>query len=354
MNLKHLTDDELHSSNVAAASRERMTTIEVLWHLRENNRRMLYAKMGYRDLKEYCVKELKYSEGSAWKRISAMNALVEVPEIKEKIESGSLNLTQLSMARTHFREVKATAEEKKEILLNLENKSTRMTERILAESKPEDFVPKEVVKEKAVKGNKLEVTLIIDEELQNELDEIQVLIGKPLSKLELLKIMAKEKLASLRKKNTPKTRQTESLRKQDALKAKRLVSEELELRKFKTSTPQSPLVNKSHEDSLAAFQERKAQSAGSRTASKSRYISRFTLRKIKQRDQHRCQYRDPKTQRQCEAKFFLQNEHIIPFAKGGTSEITNLQQLCPAHNRLRAVEQYGINKMKNYLPLLKS
>jgi hypothetical protein len=283
-----------------------------------------------------------------------MKALVEVPEIKEKIESGSLNLTQLSMARTHFREVKANAKEKKEILLNLENQSTRMTERILAESKPEDFVPKETVKEKAVKGNKLEVTLIIDEELQSELEEIQVLMGKPLSKLELLKLMTKEKLANLRRQSAPKSKHPEFLKKQDAPKAKRLVSEELELRKFKTSTPQSPLVNKSHEDSLAAFQERKAQSAGSRSASKSRYISQFTLRKIKQRDQHRCQYRDPKTHRQCEAQFFLQNEHIVPFAKGGTSQLQNLQLLCPTHNRLRAIEQFGINKMQNYLPQLKS
>jgi hypothetical protein len=354
MNLKHLTDDELHSSNVAAAGRERMTTIEVLWHLRENNRRILYAKMGYRDLKEYCVRELKYSEGSAWKRISAMKALVEVPEIEEKIESGSLNLTQLSMARTHFREVRATAEEKKEILLNLENQSTRMTERILAECKPEDFVPKEVVKEKAVKGNMLEVTLILDEELQNELDEIQVLIGKPLSKLELLKLMTKEKLASLRKKNAPKTRQPEAFRKKISQKTKRLASEELNMPIIKESKLQASSTTENHEDSLEAFQERKAQSAGSRTASKSRYISRLTLREIKQRDQHRCQYRDPKTHRQCEAKFYLQNEHIIPFAKGGTNEITNVQLLCSTHNRLRAIEQYGINKMQKYLPQVKS
>jgi ribosomal protein S8 len=292
---------------------------------------MLYAKMGYKDLKEYCVKELKYSEGSAWKRISAMKALVEVPEIEEKIESGSLNLTQLSMARTHFRDVKANAKEKKEILLNLENQSTRMTERILAECKPEGFTPKAQVKEKAIRGNKLEVTLILDEELQKELDEIQMLLGKPLSKFELLKLMTKEKLASLRKKNAPKNRQP----------------------KIKKSTVlATPIEIPQH--TLKATGERKAQSAGSKPASKSRYISRFTLREMKQRDQSRCQYKDTKTQRQCEAKFFLQSEHIIPFAKGGANEISNLQQLCPAHNRLKAVEQYGINKMKIYLPLLRS
>jgi len=134
MNLKHLSNEDLHTQTLAAANKERMSTIEVLWHLREVDRRMLYAIKGYRDLKEYCVKELKYSEGSAWKRISAMKALVEVPEIEEKIERGSLNLTQLNMARTHFREVKATIEEKKEILLTLENQNTRTTERILAQA----------------------------------------------------------------------------------------------------------------------------------------------------------------------------------------------------------------------------
>ena len=85
MNLKHLSNDELHSFTKAAAEKERLSTIEVLWHLREVERRMLYAKMGYRDLKEYCIKECKYSEGSAWRRIAAMKLLVEVPELEKKI-----------------------------------------------------------------------------------------------------------------------------------------------------------------------------------------------------------------------------------------------------------------------------
>jgi 5-methylcytosine-specific restriction endonuclease McrA len=282
------------------------------------------------------------------------NALVEVPEIEEKIESGSLNLTQLSMARTHFREVKATVEEKKQVFLNLENQSTRMTERILAEGKPETFTPRTEVKEKAIKGNNLEVTLILDEELQKELEEIQVLIGKPLSKLELLKLMTKEKLASLRKQNAPKAKQPKVSGKQGASRAKTLASKELITPKINKSVSQLSLRTENTENHLRALQERKAQSAGSKPAAKSRYISRFTLREMRLRDQHQCQYRDPKTQRQCEAKFFLQPEHIIPFAKGGTNEITNLQQLCPTHNRLRAIDQYGINKMKNYLPLLRS
>ncbi|OYZ13527.1 MAG: hypothetical protein B7Y39_17390 [Bdellovibrio sp. 28-41-41] len=79
MKLKHISSEDLHAKTKSIAEKERLTTIEVLWHLRENERRMLYAQMGYRDLKEYCVKELKYSEGSAWRRISAMRLLQELP-----------------------------------------------------------------------------------------------------------------------------------------------------------------------------------------------------------------------------------------------------------------------------------
>ncbi len=329
MNLKHLSNEELHTRTLAVANQERMTTVEVLWHLKENNKRLLYAKKGYRDLKEYCIKELKYSEGSAWRRISAMKLLVEVPEIQEKIESGNLNLTQLNMAQSHFREVKANLEAKKEVLLNLESQSTKTTERILAEAKPETYIAKPEVKEKAIKGNKLEVTLILDEELQKELEEIQVLLGKPFTKLELLKLMAKEKLAKLRKQNAPKVKTINQ--------------------------------SASKRTDLANEQERTAQPLRSKGASKSpsakpasRYISQATLRKVKQRDQHRCQYKDPNTLKQCEAKFYLQTEHITPFAKGGSHDLQNLQLLCSNHNRLRALEQFGESRMKKYLSQLRS
>jgi len=297
MNLKHLSSEELHKSTLTAVSKERMSTVEVLWHLRENEKTMLYAKMGYRDLQEYCVRELKYSEGSAWRRISAMKLLKEVPEIKEKIESGDLNLTQLSMAKAHFREVKASVEEKKEVLSALENQSTRHTERLLAECKPESLIPKPEVKEKAIKGKKLEVTFVLDEEFQKELEELEILLGKPMTKLELFKLLTQEKLERL--KTVPK---------------------------------------------------RKAQPL---PKSQTRSVSQITLREVKSRDEYRCQFRDPLTGKQCTAQFHLQTEHIIPFAKGGSNELENLELLCPSHNRLRAVEQFGANKMKNYMPLLR-
>ncbi len=310
MNLKNLSNVQLHQQTQMTAEKERLTTIELLWHLRENEKRMLYAQMGYRDLKEYCVKELKLSEGSAWRRISAMRLLQEIPEIETKIKSGDLNITQISMARAHFREVKVSNSEKHEILFALENQSTRTTERILAENRPEDLIANPEVIEKPLRGQKLEVTLILDESLQKELEEIQILLGKTYSKLELLRMLAKEKLQVL---------------KQDLNKKRKA---------------EAPVV-------------RNAQSAPNENSTQSRYISRGKLSEIKRRDQHHCQFLEPLTGRQCSARTYLQVEHRTPYAKGGLSNLENLQLLCSNHNRLRAVQQFGKPKMKVYVPQIK-
>ena len=313
MKLKHLSNQQLHLQSKLAADKERLSTIEVLWYLRENEKRMLYAQMGFKDLKEYCIKELKLSEGSAWRRISAMRLLKEIPEVEAKIQNGNLNLTQISMMNTHFREVKTTKVEKQEIAASLENQTTKVTERILAERKPDGFVPKPIEIEKPIKGNKTEITFVIDDELQKDLEEIQVLLGKPFSKLELFKMMTAQTLENLKKEK----RRAQPTRSQIALT-----------------------------ESKPGLTENKSKL-------KSRYVSKMTVRKVKERDQHQCQYVDPETKKQCSAQHHLQIEHKMPFAKGGTSELQNLELLCPAHNRLRAAQQFGFRKMENYLPSLR-
>jgi 5-methylcytosine-specific restriction endonuclease McrA len=314
MNLRALSNTELHLKTKSKTEQERRLTIEVLWHLREIERRMLYAQMGYRDLKEYCVKELKYSEGSAWLRISAMRLLKEVPEVETKIQTGELNLTQVTMAQSHFREVKATLAEKKEILLELQDQSKISTERILAERKPEGFVELAKETEKAVRGGGFELTLVLDPELLKELEEIQTLLGKRLSKLELFKLMAKQILETLQRK----TKRGAS----NQCKAQPLRSRD--------ESNQKPLKMR-----------------------QTRYVAADVRRAVQERDQNRCQYRDLVSGRQCEARFHLQIEHRTPFSKGGESQPENLQLLCSNHNRLRAVQQFGARKMNKFVPSLR-
>jgi 5-methylcytosine-specific restriction endonuclease McrA len=293
MNLKNLSNDELHQNARALAEKERLTTIEVLWHLREIEKRMLYAEMGYQDLKTYCVKELKYSEASAWRRISSMRMLAELPEVEEKIERGELNLTQVSMARSFFREVRATKVEKQELLKNLAGKSTRESERILAESRPKNLaeMAKPQVQEKPLRGERVQLTLILDPEMLQDLEELERLSGRPQNKLELFRDLVKERLERIKSKKC------------------------------------------------------RAQPAPS-AANKSRAIPSAMRAKIKARDDHRCQYSDPRSGRKCGARLFLQVEHKTPFALGGKHSEENLELLCTNHNRLRAMQKFGREKIE--------
>jgi HNH endonuclease len=81
---------------------------------------------------------------------------------------------------------------------------------------------------------------------------------------------------------------------------------------------------------------------------KSRYIPKPLRRGVWQRDQGRCQFTDPTTQKQCGSTFQIQIEHIKPFSLGGKHELDNLTLYCRAHNIHQAVKIFGANKMAQF------
>src|SRR5690242_16135627 len=102
--LRKLSSAQLTARLKNLVAEERRINIEVLRHLREVERRLLHAEAGYKNLLAYCVGELKYSESAAYRRIQAMRLLCEIPEVEEKIQSGSLNLTMVTRVTTFFRQ----------------------------------------------------------------------------------------------------------------------------------------------------------------------------------------------------------------------------------------------------------
>jgi hypothetical protein len=90
--LSELSTQELNAKIQSLVREERRLTVEVLRHLREVERRMLFAELGYPSLFAYATSELGYSEAAASRRIEAMRAMREVAELENKIESGELSL----------------------------------------------------------------------------------------------------------------------------------------------------------------------------------------------------------------------------------------------------------------------
>lgn len=104
-------------------------------------------------------------------------------------------------------------------------------------------------------------------------------------------------------------------------------------------------------DSLNSFVFRKAETKDIESACElfktsvstlcSKHYSKEEITSLFKQANYKCQYKSPLTQKQCSATHFLEVDHIIPIALGGSNEIQNLRILCREHNTL-AAKQNGL------------
>jgi hypothetical protein len=293
--LQSLTDQELVNHLYQTAKEERKITAQVIELLREFEYRKLYLKKGFGSLLDYCVKELKYSESSAYRRISAMRLSYDIPQVRDKIIEGTLSLSVISQVQTFIRqEEKSSGEKLKsdakiELLSELENKSSREAEQILIAKSPEQIRPEKL---RSLTSTQSELRLTLDEVTLKKLEKIKSLISHKNPNptfAELIEVMAELTLEKLDPENEKRKRKATPTRKNGATKV----------------------------------------------ATTSKYISVLTKREVWKKSRGQCCYRDPQTKRRCDSRFQLQIDHIIPISQNGPSTISNLQLFCRQHNQLK-------------------
>jgi hypothetical protein len=283
-NLRQLTDSELIFNCNSWVKKESEALTMVLQHLQEIDLRGLHFKSGCGSLTEYAQVTFGYTESEAHKRVSAMRLLKDIPQIEEKLQSGSLTLTSLSIASTYFNHSKKTLErplsleQKTEIIETMENKSTRECLSELRSLNP-------------TFSSAPPIDRFVTPELKSKFDLVKNLMShknpNP-STLELLELMADFCIKAL----DPGLKKT-----QRAVSAAR----------------QSP----------------------------NRYVPSALKTQIWNRDQGACTFKDHATSRVCGSKHLLQLDHIKPYALGGETSENNLRLLCASHNKWRATETFG-------------
>ena len=72
---------------------ERRISVKILRHLIEVEKRRIHLDMGYSSLFVFLTKHLKYSDGSAYRRIEAMKILRDVPDLSQRITVGAISVT---------------------------------------------------------------------------------------------------------------------------------------------------------------------------------------------------------------------------------------------------------------------
>jgi hypothetical protein len=335
-NLKKLSDEALLSLTKSKAQYERNLTLEIIDLLSEIQSRSLHVARGYSSLHEYCVKELKYSDGAAFRRIKAMKLVAQIPEVQRSIEQGKLSLTVASQAQVYF-EAKAkndspcSAGEKMEILRNIENKSRREVEKVFSGLAPEIIRVAEKVR--PVSEDKVRLDLVVSAELHDKLEKLRILTSHRNANLtDLIEYLADRELSRRNPKNkTSPEKLVDSG--QGAMEASDPRTEEGQALQ--------------QEIGSGRFNLREEITPSKRR----RYIPLSIRRHIWNRDGFRCTYVDVATGRRCEGTLSLQIDHIKPFSRGGANELENLRLLCAAHNRLEAIQKLGPQVMGRYLDL---
>jgi hypothetical protein len=308
-NLKDLSSQELLTNTKHLVAREREVTTQVLWHLREIECRRLFAQLGFSSLFEYAVKELGYSEASAARRIQAMRLLRDLPEVEEALIEGKLTLSHLSSAQSFFQHEKKqegriySAEEKLELVQSLQGTSQRQTEKILIALSPESL-PARHEKIRPLSETHSEFKTVIPDELLKKLERVKELAAHRLktgSWAEVLDLMADQAIKVL----DPAFR--------------------------RIASPAPELKN-----------------GARKQASSSRYIPKALKRSVFERAEGQCEFMDERSERRCSCRSFLQVDHIVPLALGGTTSSGNLRILCQAHNQWAALQSFGRAKMQRH------
>jgi 5-methylcytosine-specific restriction endonuclease McrA len=98
-----MTNDQLEVEMEKLVRSERRITNDILNLINLAEDRRLHLERGFDSIHGWLTKGHKYSSSAAWRRMEAARLLRSVPEASAKLESGSLNLTNLAKAHSSIR-----------------------------------------------------------------------------------------------------------------------------------------------------------------------------------------------------------------------------------------------------------
>ncbi|MBS1984184.1 MAG: HNH endonuclease [Bdellovibrionales bacterium] len=329
--IRALKDSELLSTTKALVQKERAVTMEVLQHLQEIERRKLYA-FRFTSLFDYAVRELGYSEAAASRRIQAMRLMTEIPEIAPKIESGTLNLSNICQAQNFFRDLKRaqpemafSKEQKTEVLAQMEDKSAREGQKVILSISPPSVLPRE--RERVVSTEHTEVRFLIDQQLRESLEQVRALLGPKGAELSLAELVAEMARLSTERLNERRFGKARVRRDADELAVSRKTAPN-------TARPGAGVGDHPAGTEPEAPELSARKSAKQRT----RYISKAVKHRVWRAAGGKCAA--------CGSKRQLQFDHVQPFALGGDSTADNIQLLCHSCNLRRGIATYGVEAMR--------
>lgn len=315
MELSKISNHELLNRMDKLVQSERKLTHVILCHINEVESRRLYGELGFDSMFKYLTRHCGYGEDSAYRRLQAARLLKKTPEVAQKLENGTLNLTQLTQVQKCLKQeskvgVSIGSEQTLQILEQIENKSSLETKKVLAIEFNQPIHTHETVTPQRDESVRLEVTFTGEQ--MKTLEQVKDLLSHTLPDgnwADVIVHLAEKHLQRTLGKNHAKNESTCQVTDTSAPK----------------TAPATP--NKTTPNFM--------------TARKRDHIKITLRRKLLQKASHCCEFVDTKTNIKCQSRYQLQVDHRIPLARGGSNVESNLRVLCRTHNLL-AAKHWGL------------
>ena len=356
--LTKLSDQRLLSQVEALVGREHKTTLEVVLHLGEVERRRLYLKLAYSSMFEYCVEHLGYSRSAAGRRLQIARCARRHPELVRMLRRGEINLMTAGILAPVL-----TGENKKTLLAEARHKSQRELERLAQEYRPPVDVPDRVrpirvrvpvakrpepakspegeSQSGTLRGSSLSLTEVCDAaSAQNETSSAS---GHATVRKLVVQFSASEAFMSKYAKAGAllSNKQGAGAGFEEVFEA--ILDEFIDRHSPEKRRERRERRKKSSQ--RAATPARQGNGASSSHAK--RYVPAAVRDEVFARDGGQCTFVGANGKR-CLSKTALHVDHIKPFALGGSNDASNLRLLCANHNRLEAERAYGEDHMQQY------
>lgn len=290
-----MTNQEIEASLATLVKEERRITNDILSLINLAEDRKIHLERGYSSLYDWLVHGFGYSHSAAYRRLQAARLIKTVPDVKQKLQDGTVNLSTLSRAQTAIRHHektfhrKVSPEEAAEVVREIENKSTPQVEMALLARFPEMADAQVQERKTQISDTMTRLTFNLDNDAMADLEWVKSFLSHSVPFGEMGQII-KQLLAEYRDRHDP---------------------------------------------------ERKVSKPSSAAATKCVIKPAKARRLVFARAGRRCEFVDPTSGRRCNSTYQLQIDHIIPRAMGGKDEIANYRCLCAAHNRFMAEKALG-------------
>src|SRR5688572_17428424 len=113
MQLTHLSTAALINELRTCLGHERRAVVRTIVYLREIEERRIHLKDAYSSMFDFCTRGLGFSEGEAYRRITAARKAREFPLLLKGLDSGKVHLSAVLQLSPHL------TEENHEALLDL-------------------------------------------------------------------------------------------------------------------------------------------------------------------------------------------------------------------------------------------